>query len=52
MKVVKSFFCIQEKKTYKVGDEYTGNRTDLGALLEQVEDKQLKPKIERKKRKK
>jgi len=33
MKVLKGFFCIQEKKSYAVGDEYTGKRKDLGALL-------------------
>lgn len=34
MKVLKSFYCIQEKKTYKKGDNYTGKRKDLGHLLE------------------
>ena len=29
MKVKKGFFCIQEKKTYKEGDTYTGKRKDL-----------------------
>ncbi|MCP5006092.1 MAG: hypothetical protein GY941_19455 [Planctomycetes bacterium] len=29
MKVTKGFFCIQEKKTYKEGDNYTGKRKDL-----------------------
>ena len=33
MKVLKDFYCIQEKKSYKEGDEYTGKRKDLGALL-------------------
>jgi len=33
-KVRVTFFCVQEKKKYYVGDEYTGNRTDLGAFLE------------------
>jgi hypothetical protein len=34
MKVVKDFFCIIERKTYKVGDEYKGKRKDLGHVLE------------------
>ena len=29
MKVIRDFFCIQEKKAYKAGDEYTGKRKDL-----------------------
>ena len=29
MKVKRQFYCTQEKKTYKVGDEYTGERKDL-----------------------
>ena len=29
MKVKKDFFCIQEKKEYKVGEEYKGKRKDL-----------------------
>lgn len=29
MKVKKQFYCTQEKKTYKVGDEYKGQRKDL-----------------------
>jgi len=43
MKVKKQFFCIQEKKTYKVGDEYTGERKDLSHFLE-MEDKNAAPK--------
>ena len=42
-KVKKEFFCIQEKKSYKVGDEYTGKRTDLNEYLE-LEAKQTKSK--------
>lgn len=34
MKVVKAFYCIQEKKTYREGDKYTGLRTDLKSYLE------------------
>jgi hypothetical protein len=33
MKVLKEFYCTQEKKKYAEGDEYTGKRKDLGALL-------------------
>ena len=59
MKVIKQFFCIQEKKTYYVGDEYTGKRTDLSQLLEakdlshvlKMEDKAIVPKTRTKKRK-
>lgn len=38
MKVKIDFFCIQERKAYKAGDEYTGKRKDIAHLLE--EDKQ------------
>lgn len=34
MKVIKHFFCIQEFKTYKIGDEYNGKRKDLKGLVE------------------
>jgi hypothetical protein len=34
MKVLKQFFCIQEQKTYKLGDSYTGKRKDLKGLVE------------------
>ena len=34
MKVKISFYCIKEKKSYNVGDKYTGKRKDLGAFLE------------------
>jgi hypothetical protein len=34
MKVIKDFFCIQTKTTYKVGDEYNGKRKDLKGFLE------------------
>jgi len=48
-KVKIGFFCIKEKKTYAVGDEYTGKRTDINHLLEDVkEDKRRKLKLEKK----
>jgi|TARA_R110000851_G_scaffold44305_2_gene109084 hypothetical protein len=33
-KVLIDFFCIKERKTYKKGSEYNGNRTDLSLFLE------------------
>lgn len=51
MKVKKAFFCIQEKKVYNVGDQYTGERKDLSHFLEQeIEDKSMKIKRKTKKR--
>jgi hypothetical protein len=48
-KVIKDFYCTQEKKTYKKGDEYTGKRTDLQHVLEaQKKTKVLKPSIKKK----
>lgn len=44
MKVIKEFFCIQEKVSYKVGDEYKGKRTDLGHVLEAPKKKEAKKK--------
>lgn len=32
-KVKKTFFCIQEQKTYFVNDEYKGKRKDLDDYL-------------------
>ena len=32
--VAKDFFCIKTKVTYKKGDEYKGDRTDLDHLME------------------
>ena len=29
MKVIKGFYCIQDKKTYYIGEEYKGKRKDL-----------------------
>lgn len=51
MKVVKEFFCVQEQKKYKAGDEYTGKRKDLGDYLEKRkrkprENKNGKPNTE------
>jgi len=34
MKVIKQFYCIQERKTYKIGNEYKGKRKDLKGLVE------------------
>jgi hypothetical protein len=46
-KVKKQFFCTQEKRTYYVGDEYTGERKDLAHVLE-YEDKSIQPKTKKK----
>lgn len=43
MRVKKDFFCIQTKKVFKKGDEYTGDRKDLAHVVE-YEDKSLAPK--------
>ncbi len=48
-KVKKQFFCIKERKTYFIGDEYSGDRKDLSHVLE-MEDKSIVPKTETKKR--
>lgn len=51
MKVINAFFCRLEKKSYKVGDTYTGSRTDLFPVyLEKVkkENKKRKVKLENK----
>jgi len=34
MKAIKHFFCIQEFKSYKIGDKYTGKRKDLKGLVD------------------
>ena len=44
MKVLKGFYCIQEKKNYKEGDEYTGKRKDLGSFLEKKTKQEPKTK--------
>lgn len=33
-KVTQPFHCIQTNKKYNVGDDYKGNRKDLGGFLE------------------
>ena len=47
MKVVNAFFCRLEKKSYKVGDTYTGTRKDLFPVyLEKVKKENKKgPKV-------
>lgn len=39
-KVIKRFFCIQEKKAYEVGSFYDGKRTDLEQYFEPLEKEQ------------
>ena len=51
MKVTKRFYCIQEKKTYFKGDDYTGMRTDLTDLLERPKEVKVK-KVNQKVKKK
>lgn len=46
-KVIKDFFCIKEKKSYKKGEEYKGERTDIDHLLE-PKKKVLKPELKNK----
>lgn len=49
MKVLKDFFCIVEKKNYKEGQEYDGNRKDIPHLLESIKEvKEEKVAIETK----
>jgi hypothetical protein len=48
-KVSKQFFCVKEKRTYYVGNEYVGDRKDLSHVLE-MEDKSIVPKTKTKKR--
>ena len=38
-KVKKEFFCIKERKTYKVGNEYKGKRKDIKEYLENTRTK-------------
>lgn len=48
-KVIKDFFCVEEKKEYKAGDEYKGKRTDIPHLLEpKKKTKTLKPDVKKK----
>jgi len=39
MKVIKQFYCIKEKKTYYIGNEYKGKRSDVREYLEQANHK-------------
>jgi len=54
MKVKKQFYCIQERKTYNVGNEYKGKRNDIKEYLEQEIDEieVVKPKVVKSKKKK
>jgi hypothetical protein len=42
MKVIKQFYCIKDKKTYYVGNEYKGKRQDIKEYLEVQKAKQNK----------
>ena len=52
MKVKIGFYCTKEKKTYKAGDTYTGNRKDLSSFMEKViktiKNKNAAPKTNKK----
>lgn len=45
-KVKQGFFCTKTKVTYKEGDVYKGDRTDIEHLLEPIkkEKKERKPR--------
>ena len=49
MIVKKQFYCIQEKKTYLVGDAYNGKRKDLNDYLEIIVEVE-KPKSKKNKK--
>ncbi len=49
MKVIKPFYCVQSKLSYKVGDEYKGTRKDLGDYLEAKKKANKKAPITKKK---
>jgi hypothetical protein len=52
MKVLIAFYCTKEKKAYKLGDEYTGNRKELfGLYVKGQEKKEAKPKANKKEKK-
>lgn len=51
MIVKTDFFCIQDKKTYKKGDIYTGVRKDLGHLMAKEPQTEEAKVVKRKKRK-
>jgi|15BtaG_2_1085339.scaffolds.fasta_scaffold08849_3 hypothetical protein len=44
MKVIKQFYCIKEKKTYYIGNEYKGKRGDVREYLEQANHKKTESK--------
>jgi len=44
MYVKKKFYCIQTKKKYKVGQKYSGKRTDLSDFLSEEKPTASKPK--------
>ena len=48
-KVKSDFFCIKTKVSYKAGDVYNGDRTDLDHVLEPVkkEKKERKPRTKK-----
>ena len=48
-KVKSDFFCIKTKVSYKEGDVYNGDRTDLDHVLEPVkkEKKERKPRTKK-----
>jgi hypothetical protein len=48
MKVIKHFYCTQEKKVYEVGNTYTGKRTDISNYLEEIKQEEEKPKKRKK----
>ena len=53
MIVKKEFYCIQEKKTYKVGTLYNGKRKDINNYLEEeieVVAEVVKPKAKKNKK--
>ena len=52
MKVLNAFYCTKEKKSYKVGDDYTGKRKELfGLYVQAPEKKEAKPKTSKKEKK-
>ena len=42
MEVLKDFYCIQDKKTYKLGEQYKGKRKDLKGYVNYPKAKQNK----------
>ena len=34
MKVLKGFYCVKSKVSYKKGDEYKGSRKDIDSFLD------------------